>query len=156
MGKAFSTGPVQIRWNSVDGRTLASTAGPSFSVTVPIPADAEPGVYYLVATQSDVSAPGGGSLSDKAAAVIQVKGGQVGQAEGAARSANDGLWSGIARESAQIGQGSSTAPASSPHSGVFTLGASLLSAGLSLAAWAVLVKAKARASKSTAKWGSGS
>jgi len=40
--------PVEIRWNSADGPVLTSASGPQFSVSAAIPANAKPGVYYLL------------------------------------------------------------------------------------------------------------
>ena len=45
-------GPVELRWNSVNGPLLATAVdGASFAVPVTIPADAQPGIFYVVAVQ---------------------------------------------------------------------------------------------------------
>lgn len=54
-GDSFNSGPVEIRWDSAKGKVLGQASGPSFSVSVATPADAAPGVYYLVAVQTDPS-----------------------------------------------------------------------------------------------------
>ena len=43
---------VSVRWNSAGGPVLGSGKGPSFTTTVTIP-DADPGIYYIVATTSN-------------------------------------------------------------------------------------------------------
>jgi hypothetical protein len=48
-GSAFTTGPVDVRWNSDTGPLLANRTGPSFTATVEVP-DAAPGVYMIVGT----------------------------------------------------------------------------------------------------------
>lgn len=42
-------GPVKIFWNSTGGPVLATTSGPSFSVPITIPANANPGANYVYA-----------------------------------------------------------------------------------------------------------
>lgn len=54
-GETSAPGPVTIRWNGTDGPVLATTNGPSFSVRVRIPADAELGVGTVVAVQEGAS-----------------------------------------------------------------------------------------------------
>ncbi len=44
-----TAGPREIRWNSISGPLLATAEGADFSVPVTVPADAKPGVYYIVA-----------------------------------------------------------------------------------------------------------
>lgn len=51
-GTEFGSGPVELRWDSMTGKLLATTTGPSFSVAVTIP-QATPGVYTILAVQSD-------------------------------------------------------------------------------------------------------
>jgi len=41
--------PVEIRWDRNDGSLLGTVQGASFATVIKIPADADPGVYYLVA-----------------------------------------------------------------------------------------------------------
>ena len=43
---------VSVRWNSAGGPVLGSGKGPSFTTTVTIP-DADPGIYYIVATTTN-------------------------------------------------------------------------------------------------------
>ena len=50
-GVAFHPGPVQIRWETASGPVLGSGAGPEFTVSITVPADASSGVHYLVAVQ---------------------------------------------------------------------------------------------------------
>lgn len=52
-GGQFNSGPVSIRWNSVDGREIGTAQGSNFSVPVRIPSDAPAGVHYVVAVQTD-------------------------------------------------------------------------------------------------------
>lgn len=46
-GLRFSVGPVEVRWNTVDGPLLATATGPDFHADVRIP-EAPPGLYALV------------------------------------------------------------------------------------------------------------
>lgn len=48
-GKSFREGTVEIRWNSMTGPIIARPTGPNFATQVPIPADAQSGVHYIVA-----------------------------------------------------------------------------------------------------------
>lgn len=48
-GKSFREGTVEIRWNSMTGPIIARPTGPNFATQVPIPADAQRGVHYIVA-----------------------------------------------------------------------------------------------------------
>lgn len=49
-GLKFEAGPVELRWNAVDGPLAATATGPRFSVPVAIPENAR-GVLFLVAVQ---------------------------------------------------------------------------------------------------------
>lgn len=49
-GNAFNSGPVEIRWNAISGRSLGTAAGPGFSVGVKIP-EAKPGGHVIVVVQ---------------------------------------------------------------------------------------------------------
>lgn len=62
----FTPGPVEIRWNSIDGRELGTAAGPNFSVTVTIP-NVAPDFYTIVAVQRN-----GTSIVGKASARFEV------------------------------------------------------------------------------------
>lgn len=66
-GLNFLPGPVEIRWNGIEGRQLATTAGPDFSSEVTIPPDAE-GLYLVVA----LSRRPDGSIADIARTPFQV------------------------------------------------------------------------------------
>lgn len=67
-GSSFATssssrtaGPVEIRWDGVDGAVLASVepdAAGNIATSATIPADATPGYHVLVATQSVTSSEG--------------------------------------------------------------------------------------------------
>jgi len=72
-GRAFQTGPVEIRWNSVDGPSIVDQAnapeGPNFSgVQLRIPGTATAAVYSVVAFQRD----GLGNVSSMARAPFEV------------------------------------------------------------------------------------
>lgn len=66
-GASFGEGPVEIRWNALDGELLATGAGPSFSSPVRVPSSPE-GVYTVMAIQRDA----GGGISGTSATVFQV------------------------------------------------------------------------------------
>lgn len=63
-------GPVQIRWNSTNGRLMATANGPSFSTAVVIPEDAKARTYYIVAIQRD----GDGNIARNSSAAFTVTG----------------------------------------------------------------------------------
>lgn len=46
-GARFGEGPIEVRWNGLDGPQLASATGPDFTVTAAIPSD-PPGLYTLL------------------------------------------------------------------------------------------------------------
>ncbi|MGH9266123.1 MAG: hypothetical protein ACRD1D_15680 [Acidimicrobiales bacterium] len=48
-GTGFEPGPVDIHWDSESGPHLTTTVGPEFTVTVVVPADAQPNSYPVVA-----------------------------------------------------------------------------------------------------------
>ena len=55
-GGQFGTGPVELRWQTMDGRLLGTALGPEFTTKVTIPDKAE-GVHYLVAVARDPADP---------------------------------------------------------------------------------------------------
>jgi hypothetical protein len=73
-GTAAGGGPLQIRWNGVDGPVLAEATPQdldrgAFSATFEVPEDAEPGVNYVVASASEANA-------GVARAALEVTGGE--------------------------------------------------------------------------------
>ena len=51
-GIAFSPGPVEIRWNTIDGPLLLTADGPTFNAVIAIP-PSQPGQYALLAFSRD-------------------------------------------------------------------------------------------------------
>lgn len=49
-------GPVSIHWGGASGPVVATATGPSFSVSGTVPANAAPGVHYVVATSGSFQA----------------------------------------------------------------------------------------------------
>lgn len=69
-GGSFLSGvPVEIRWNSPAGPLLGTAPGPNFSTTVTVPADATPGVYYVVALARNAD----GTIAGKGSASFEVQ-----------------------------------------------------------------------------------
>lgn len=56
-GTNFREGPVEVHWNSVSGPLLGTATGPSFSISVTVPAGQAEGTYYVVAFQENVGSP---------------------------------------------------------------------------------------------------
>lgn len=52
-GDGFAEGPVGIHWNTASGPVLGTSEGSAFSISIHLPDDASPDVYYLVAVGSD-------------------------------------------------------------------------------------------------------
>lgn len=63
---------VEVRWGTNEGPLLATSAGPSLSVDVTIPKDAQPGVSYLVALSRNPD----GTVAGKASLPFEVTGGE--------------------------------------------------------------------------------
>lgn len=61
------SGPTEVRWNSVNGPLLANGSS-SFSARAQVPAEASPGVYYLVV----VARNGSGEVLGKASTTLAV------------------------------------------------------------------------------------
>lgn len=99
-GTAFTPGvPVEIRWNDPEGPVVGASEGPEFSVSVSPPSGVEPGVYFVVALQSDNA----GNILGRAAETFVVmrpngaKNDDLASVPG--RAASGELWNGLAGES---------------------------------------------------------
>ena len=93
-GGLEAPGPVEVRWNSPTGPVVgasvssagaSSQGGPSYRVEIGVPADARPGVYYLVLSA------GGRAL---ARTPVEVMAGEPGRT-GGGRVISEGLWNGF-------------------------------------------------------------
>lgn len=126
---AFPDKPVEIRWNSTDGALLGTVQGASFAAALTVPAEASPGVYYLVADgrARDTFEVTGRATSTKAPKVLS----------------ND-LWSGFAASSrpaladSSLAQGGAKANPNSLPVGLGLAGIGL--GGLLFASLAVMKK----------------
>lgn len=66
-GVSLGPGPVEIRWNRLDGPTLAKSSGPNFSQPVTIP-EAPEGLYTIIVIQREP----GGAIAGSGRAAFQV------------------------------------------------------------------------------------
>jgi len=113
--------PTEIRWNSTEGSVLANASGANFSVTASIPADAKPGVYYLIS-------------NGRALETFEVT--SAGQAS-VPQAAQTDLWSGFKQGSAQS-LGTEPAPSPSGH-GMRSMGLAFVGLGLGAGFTAIAV-----------------
>ncbi|HVE46587.1 MAG TPA: hypothetical protein VNA57_07570 [Acidimicrobiales bacterium] len=70
-GSNFNDDEIAIQWNSTTAPTLLKVNGPSFSVNVTVPANASPGVYYIVATTDGFRARTSFTVTSPGDAVIE-------------------------------------------------------------------------------------
>ena len=90
-GKGFVSGtPVEIRWNTVKGPVLGEATAPDFSVSINIPTDATPDIYYVVAVQRE----SGRKVISKATTVLDIPKSDSQSQQKGAGSLGD-LWSGF-------------------------------------------------------------
>lgn len=132
-GSAYPDRPVEIRWNSADGALLGAVQGDNFAVAVKVPADAAPGVYYLVA-------------AGRARDTFEVTGPE---GESVPKSLSSDLWSGFSgsarpalSDAAQTGDAAELATSNSLPIGLGLAGAGL--GGLMLSSL-ILIKKRSRA-----------
>ena len=145
-GQSSEAGPVEIRWNSSDGPQIGtaqpsatpSPNGTNFSVSVTIPDQAIPGVFYLVAIQRDSL----GNVVAKAAETFEVRSAGPSESRASQRAVSGDLWSALARDTALMGGAGSDLPAAA-SSGYLALGVSLAgisSLGMALGAGILAVR----------------
>jgi len=146
------TSTVQIRWNSAAGPIVgtAESNEQGFSGSVTIPADAAPGVYYLVAQAAPL--PGRPELSvitstDTARAAISIdapsgSGSNLPTtANSSVRAASDDLWTGLQAGSKSLSS-IQTTPANNSAGSAMTAGLALAAAGISGSAATGLIVAR--------------
>lgn len=105
-GNAFGAGRVDVRWDSTSGAVLATTRGPSFSVSITVPA-AEPGYHNVVAIGHDPE----GNVVGQAVAVLEIPVAEKPAAAPAASASGPG----VADEAADAPASSDTAsPSAAP------------------------------------------
>jgi len=128
-GKGFSSSPVEVRWGDQEGPVFASALGPEFSVQATIPADATPGLYFLM-------------VGERAARVVEVTASTSGnpQTTAASSAGQADLWSGFEGRAVPsddgIGAGKSGAGAQLPTlvAGMMLTAFGLLGVGMAGAA----------------------
>jgi len=142
-GTGFDGSPVTIRWNSTTGPAVGSAqpaSVSSFSAPAAIPADAAPGVYYLVAVSKgmvaraaiSVQAPAAASSSNAPAATTA-----------SVRVASDDLWTGLQSRPTSISTDQAT-PDQGPAGRAMTAGLALAAAGIGGSAATGLIIARKR------------
>jgi len=121
-GQGFP-GEVQIRWNDVNGQSLASGDGKNFSLSVQVPADSAPGIHYIMAVWGDSGHP-----AAKAVQAVKI----VNPTGKAPLVVQTDLWKGFASSGRSLTQpGSANGfPSSAPNAAPLVLGAALATAGI--------------------------
>jgi len=143
-GTGFDGSPVTIRWNSTTGPAVGAaqpaSVSSSFSAPAVIPADAVPGVYYLVAVSKGMVAR----------AAISVQGPVVASSSNApaastasVRAASNDLWTGLQSSSTFISTDQAT-PVQVPTGLAMTAGLALAAAGIGGSAATGLIIARKR------------
>jgi len=148
------TSAVQIRWNSATGPVIgtAERNEQGFSGSVTIPADAAPGVYYLIAQSAPVTAQGVrvDTTTDTARAAISIEAASATSgsnlpttANSSTRAASADLWTGLQAASKSLSTAQTT-PAPSPAGSAMTAGLALAAAGIAGSAATGLIVARRR------------
>gem|GEM_PF-1267136 len=144
---------VQIRWNSATGPVIgtAERNEQGFAGSVTIPADAAPGVYYMVATvppTHGLSQQPSILTADTARAAISIDAPSASSgsnlpatANSSIRAVSDDLWTGLQGGSKSLSSAQTT-PASNPAGSAMTAGLALAAAGIGGSAAAGLIVAR--------------
>lgn len=130
VGENFDPGPVEVRWNALDGELLGKAAGPSFAAKVIVPED-EAGLYSLLA----ISRGPQGQVVGIARVAFSLTGAEPGVAP-----AGDASGAGAG------GSGSGTGDSSSSPIAPMAFGAALVAAGGAAGAGAMRWSGRRRAS----------
>jgi len=144
-GQNFAA-PVEIHWNSAEGVLVGAGQGGNPTVEFAVPADAAPGVYYVVAIQRNKA----GEPVSKISSSFEVTASTTGKASNAAAAipAQD-LWSGFSAGSPNLGAAPESAAADAGTSPGLMAGMVLAASGT--ASLLTLTVVGLRKRRSTAK-----
>ena len=135
--------PVEVRWNGADGPLLATSASGNMATSIQVPADEQPGVYFVVVVAKDPS----GIIISKSSTTVSVTASPGTASANQAKVSSD-LWSGLSGNPGSAESiASGTAPASSGSTSGIWMGAALVGVGaLSLVSVLALGRAKRKRS----------